>query len=111
MNLLRLSPVILSFLLIAAHFQRAGHAFMALACLLAPGLLYVTRPWSVRILQTLLLLAAAEWLRTLLFLVQLREEHGLPWTRLAVILALVAILTGGSALLFQLRAVRRRYGL
>lgn len=111
MNFLRLLPVFFSFFLIAAHFQRADETLLAISCLLAPGLLYFTRPWSVRILQSMLVFASIEWLMTLLHLVQVRQEIGLPWTRLSLILSLVALFTILSALLFQLKPVRKRYGL
>ena len=111
MNFVRLLPVFFSFLLISAHFQRAGLSLIALLCLLAPGLLYFTRPWTPRILQILLLLSAVEWVRTLVYLVQLRQELGMDWTRLAIILGGVALFTAASALVFQHRGIRKKYGL
>ena len=77
MNFIRLLPVFFSFLLIAAHFQRAGLTGVGLACMVAPGLLFITRPWSVHIVQILLLLSAAEWVLTCIKLVNIRLEHGL----------------------------------
>ena len=111
MNFIRLLPVFFSFLLISAHFQRAGLSLIALLCLLAPGLLYFTRPWSPRILQILLLLSAVEWVRTLVYLVQLRQDLGMDWTRLAIILGGVSLFTAASALVFQHREIRKKYGL
>ena len=111
MNFIRLLPVFFSFLLISAHFQRAGLSLIALLCLLAPGLLYFTRPWSPRILQILLLLSAVEWVRTLVYLVQLRQNLGMDWTRLAIILGGVSLFTAASALVFQHREIRKKYGL
>ncbi|MGI9537091.1 MAG: 4Fe-4S ferredoxin, partial [Desulfocapsaceae bacterium] len=78
---------------------------------LAPGLLYFTRPWSLRILQILLILSAIEWIRTLLNLVQIRQDLGMDWTRLAIILGSVAIFTAASALIFQHVEIRKKYGL
>jgi hypothetical protein len=109
MNFVRLLPVFLSFLLIAAHFQRAGFSVLALLCLLAPCLLYFTRPWSIRILQILMILSAMEWIRTLMYLVQLRQEADLPWIRLAVILGSVALFTAASTLIFRCQSIRRKY--
>lgn len=111
MNVIRLIPVFFSFLLIAAHFQRAGLSLLAISCLLPIGLLYFTRPWSVRLLQTLLLLAACEWGRTLFYLAQARIDAGLPWTRLAMILGGVALFTLSSAFIFQHKQIKRKYGL
>jgi len=109
MNFVRLLPVFLSFLLIAAHFQRAGFSILAVLCLLAPCLLYFTRPWSIRILQILMILSAIEWIRTLMYLVQLRQEADLPWLRLAVILGSVALFTAASTLVFRCQSIRRKY--
>lgn len=111
MNLIRLLPVFFSFLLIAAHFQRAGLTGVGLTCMVAPGLLFITRPWSVRIVQILLLLSAAEWVLTCIKLVNIRLEHGLDWIRLATILSTVAIFTGCSALVFRTRSLKKKYSL
>ena len=111
MNFIRLLPVFFSFLLISAHFQRAGLSLIAVICLLAPGLLYFTRPWSLRILQILLLLSALEWVRTLIKLVQWRQEMGVEWTRLALILGCVALFTAGSTLVFRHREIKKKYGI
>ena len=111
MNLVRLFPVFFSFLLIAAHFQRAGFSFLAVVCLLAPGLLYFTRPWSIRIIQALMFLAAIEWVRTLIYLVQLRQDADMPWMRLAIIIGAVALFTAFSTLVFRHRNLKRKYNL
>lgn len=111
MNFLRHIPVIFSFLLIGAHFQRAGYSSLALLCVFTPGLLFFTRPWSVRVVQTLLLLASLEWLRTLFCLVDLRQEAGEPWIRLAFIIGGVALFTGTSACVFYGKKIRERYSM
>ncbi|MCP3889857.1 MAG: hypothetical protein GY702_13430 [Desulfobulbaceae bacterium] len=109
MNLIRLLPVFFSFLLIAAHFQRAGFSSLAIICLLSPCLLYFTRPWAVRVVQLLLVLSAIEWLRTVVYLVQLRQEAGMPFTRLAIIIGGVALCTLASAFIFRLPSIKKRY--
>ena len=111
MSLVRLFPVFFSFLLIAAHFQRAGLSILAVACLLAPGLLYFTRLWSIRILQTLMFLASLEWIRTLIYLVQLRQGADMPWMRLAIVIGAVALFTAASTLVFRHRSIKRKYNL
>ena len=109
MNFVRLLPVFFSFLLIAAHFHRAGSSILALTCLLAPCLLYFTRPWSVRLVQALLFLSAIEWIRTLVYLVQLRQDAGQPWMRLAIIIGSVALFTAASTLVFRHGSIRKKY--
>ncbi|MGA9574304.1 MAG: hypothetical protein WBS20_10200 [Lysobacterales bacterium] len=109
MNFLRLLPVIFSFLLIAAHFYRAGQvvsAFLLLSLLL---LLMVRNAWVPRVMQLVLVLAAVEWLRTLFTIAQLRIEMGAPWGRMAVILGMVALFTALSGLVFRTAALRSRF--
>jgi hypothetical protein len=107
----RLAPAILAFLVLAAHFSRAGLPGLSLCALLLPGLLFVRRPWAARAIQGLLLAGAAEWVRTILFTVGLRKAAGAPWLRLVFILGPVAVLTAAAALVFRIGAVRSRFGL
>lgn len=109
MNLLRLLPVLLSLALLAAHFARRGFLVVACACLLVGLLLFVRHPWSARVLQIVLVLAAVEWVRTLWGIAAVRHSHGQPWTRMALILGGVAAFTLASALVFRWPALRRRY--
>jgi hypothetical protein len=111
MIFLRLLPVFLSFLLAAAHFYRADGLTIAFLCLSAPALLLFKRKLCIRIVQALLMLCAAEWIRTLFVLVQLRQQMELPWERLALILGAVALFTAVSTLLFRLPSLRNRYGI
>lgn len=112
MTFVRLLPVILSSLLLGAHFLRAGLTILAVLIVLFPVLLLVKRAWVARLAQFVLVLGGIEWIRTLLVFVAARREMGQPWTRLAVILGTVALFTIGSGLLFSLSgALRKRYGL
>jgi hypothetical protein len=83
----------LSFLLLAAHFSRAGMETLVWASLGMPFLLAVRRPWSGWVLRVALALGGIEWLRTLWRLVAERRVAGEPWGRLASILAAVALVT------------------
>lgn len=109
MNGLRLLPVILSFLLLGAHFYRAGQPALVGLCLAAPWLLFLRRSWVPRLFQALLALGALEWLRTLYTFAAMRIAFEQPWTRLAVILGAVALLTALSSLVFRSDALRRFY--
>ena len=109
MNLLRLLPVALSFLLLSAHFYRAGQWPLVALCLAAPLLLLLRKSWVPRLLQALLVLGALEWLRALYLLASMRIALGEPWTRLAAILVTVAVLTALSGLVFKAAALRRYY--
>lgn len=103
MLLLQLLPVILSLLLLAAHFMRYGQTILVVLSVVMIGLLVVRRPWAARILQVVLLLACAEWIRTLVILAGIRAEHGQSAGRMVVILAVVALITAASALVFRRR--------
>lgn len=111
MNLARLLPVILSMLLLGAHFYRAGLLPFAAGSVLSLGLLFIRHPRAVWLMQLLLVAGAAEWLRTAAHFIQARQAMGQPWIRLAVILGLVALFTLGSALVFRNRQLGRRFQL
>lgn len=110
-NLLRLLPVILSLLVLAAHFLRAGLLPLSLILLALTALLALPKAWVARSTQGVLVVGAVEWLRTAVSYILTRHRLDLPWGRLAIILATVIVVTLGSALVFQSRALRRRYGL
>ena len=112
MTFVRLIPVLLSTLLLGAHFLRAGQTVLAVLIILFPVVLLVKQAWVARLAQVVLVLGGIEWIRTLLVFVAARREFGQPWTRLALILGTVALFTIGSGLMFSLSgALRRRYGL
>lgn len=83
----------LAFVVLAAHFSRGGSNLLAAALLLAPLLLLVRESWAGWTLRVLLMLGGLEWIRTLVRLVGERRAAGDDWTRLAVILGVVALLT------------------
>ena len=109
MNFLRLLPVILSFLLLGAHFYRAGLVVATALCVLVLLLLFLKKKWIPRLFQVLLVLGAVEWLRTLYALAAMRIAWDQPWTRLALILGTVALLTALSGLVFRNKTLRARY--
>jgi len=109
MIFLRLLPVVLSLLLLAAHFYRGDLPAMSAVCLALPALLFLRQAWVPWLLQLVLVLGAAEWLRTLYALASMRIAFEQPWMRLAVILGAVALFTLLSGLVFRSRALQRRY--
>ncbi len=110
MTFLRLLPVILSFLLLAAHFSRIDLVPLMILSLLLANLLFIKRLWVARALQAALVLGAMEWIRALIMYVIRRKEAGEDWTRLAIILGVVALFTALSALVFQGRKIKQIYG-
>jgi len=111
MKALAFTPIVLSLVVLGAHFLRYGNypgVFVSLALI---GLLLIRRPWVARLLQLVLILAGIEWLRTGYTLVHLRAAHGEPYMRMILILAVVAAFTMCSALVFQSPLLKRIYKL
>ena len=103
-------PIVLSLLVLAAHFLRGGSLGIAVLILGLLGLLFLRRTWVARLVQVVLAMGALEWTRTLVVLAMRRSEQGEPFTRMVVILGVVAVVTLASALLFETPRLRRIYG-
>jgi len=106
---LQLIPVILSLGVLAAHFSRHGQPILMGLSVALMGLLAVPHRWAARVLQLVLLMAAAEWVRTLVVLSRIRTEAGQDASRMVIILTAVALVTAASALVFQSRRARTRF--
>jgi hypothetical protein len=104
-----LIPILLSFLVLAAHFFRNGHLVLVLACCAAPMFLLVRRTWATRIVQSMLIIGALEWVRTIFEIRAFRIEEGRDWQRMAIILGSVAAFTFLSGVLLLLNPLRRYY--
>jgi len=109
MNFVRLLPVILSLLVLAAHFYRAGNLILVVLMAASPLLLFIRSTWIVRVIQVELIIGGIEWIRTIFRLTNIRQAHNLPWERLAIILGFVAAFTILSALVFNCKALKARY--
>ena len=109
MNFVRLLPVVLSLLLLAAHFSRAGLPALVILTVAFLPLLLVRRPWIARITQLVLVLGAMEWFRATVFYILDRRARGDDWGRLALILGTVIVVTLASGLIFQHPKIRQRY--
>jgi hypothetical protein len=106
---LQLVPVVLSLILLGAHFLRAGNLVMVTLVLLFVPLLGVRRLWVARLVQVALVLGAAEWVRALVQMAARRSEAGEPMLRLIAILGSVALVTALSAIALQTGPLRRWY--
>ena len=102
--------IVLSLMVLGAHFLRDGNTPLVAACLILIGLLPVRHVAIARLVQTALVLGSLEWLWTLYRLLEVRVALGQPYARMTIILAIVAAITFCSALLFQTRALRQVYG-
>lgn len=108
-NFLRLTPVFLSCLVLAAHFYRGAELVLVAVSLLLPLLLLIRNAWVPRVIQLALVLGAVEWLYTGWRIAQVRMQLDMPWERMAWILGGVALFTALSGLVFFSRSLRRRY--
>lgn len=104
-------PIVLSLIMLGAHFLRYGNFFGVAGVAILFALLFVRRPLSARVLQAALVLGAAEWGFTLYRLAQFRADMDLPSTRMIIILGSVTALTFCSALLFETASMRQAYRL
>jgi hypothetical protein len=104
-------PIVLSFLVLAAHFLRYGNTVVVAGLVALVGLLFLRRWWVARLMQVVLAIAALEWLRVTAMLVQERMAYGMPYLRLVVILGAVAAVTILAALLFQTKELKAYYRL
>ncbi len=109
MDALYLAPTALSALILAAHFLRRGQWVATGACLGLVALLFVPREWARRGLQLALLVAAAEWTRTMVELATARRAAGEPWVRMAVILGAVVALALVAIATLDSPRLRRRF--
>ena len=102
-------PVILSALLSAAHFYRSGDLVLTVISILVPMLLVSKNRWVPRVVTVALLLATCEWVRTMIVFIEQYEKAGVSWTRLVIILSVVALFTASSATVFMTSVMRKRY--
>jgi hypothetical protein len=102
-------PIILTVVVLAAHFLRDGsHAVTVLLIAMLP-LLALRRRWVARLFQGVLLFGAVTWMMTTAEILRFRAEAGQPYTRMTVILGAVTFVTAASALLFETRRAKARY--
>jgi len=108
---LQLFPVILSLLILAAHFSRADNTFFMIIALILIAVLFIQKPLTARIVQIALVLGTLEWVRTTYYLAAGRIENDQSWIRLVTILGFVSLFTLASALVFYREPLKKRYGL
>ncbi len=111
MNIIKLLPVIFSFLILSAHFSRGDLFVLSIICLLIPFLLFIKHKWVVRLIQIVLIIGSLELIRSMFHYVNERQILGEPYTLLIIIMVSVALLTGLSALVFNSKKLRERYNL
>lgn len=111
MKALYFSAIVLSLVVLGAHFLRYGNVFGVAASFALIGLLFLHRAWVARLIQAALIVGALEWAHTLYQLIQMRMAQGAPFMRMAAILGVVILITVISAFLFQTKTMKQTYGL
>ena len=96
MRIVRYLLIMISAVALAAHFSRLGLPSLAILSLVMPLLLFVRQKYVARLVQLFFWLGALEWIRILVVYAQQRQAAGVPWLRLAVILVVMALMTGAS---------------
>lgn len=104
-------PIVLSLLLLCAHFFRSGDMLLlAVVAAFIPALA-IRKAWLARMVQFVLVFGTLEWLRTGVILTTERVHAGVPYQRMLWILGAVVALTMIAALLFQTRTLGTLYDL
>ncbi|MEN8154125.1 MAG: 4Fe-4S dicluster domain-containing protein [Acidobacteriota bacterium] len=105
----RLILIGISIVLQAAHWSRKGIDLLAITILLFLVFLFFKKRWMLNVTGIMLFAGSLEWINTGIKLAQLRMRLGLPFTRLVIILAVVAIFTGWTAYLARSKKLRERF--
>ncbi len=100
--------LILCSMILVAHHSRGGEPGLMGLWLTVPFALLMKRRWVDRAVQLMMLAGALEWFLTLRTLVEIRQEIGLPYLRMVVILGGVALLTALSGLPLETRGRKSR---
>jgi len=107
--IIRIILLILSFLILAAHFSRAGNSVLTILCMLVPLLLFIKRRWILLVFQILLYCGVFVWINTIIQIASDRIDLGQPWIRMAIILGVLALITGLSGVLLNSNVIKKRY--
>ena len=104
-------PVILCFMLSAAHFHRAGLISLTVLCLLFTVMLFWQNRLAARIIQLILVVLSLEWLRSIVYYTRVRIENGDDWLRLVIILSVVTLGHLATVFIFRTSYMKKRYRL
>ena len=110
-NIMKILPIILCSLLMAAHLGRANMFVLQYISLISPFLLFWKNKISARAVQVFLIIYGFEWIRTIFYYARIRTANGESWLRLAIILGAVALLNFATVLVFHSKSMKDRYGL
>ncbi len=110
-NFIKILPIILCSLIMAAHLGRANMFVLQIITLLVPFILIWKSKFSARFVQVFLIIYGFEWIRTIFYYARIRAGKGEDWLRLAIILGVVALLNFATILVFRSKSMKERYKL
>lgn len=102
-------PIILSYILLSAHFFRAGILYMTGLMLLLPLLLLIKKKISAIIIQIGLLFGTFVWVETFLKFMHIYNRFNMPFTKAGIIIAAVGVFTFLSIFLFRTKTLKDVY--
>ena len=110
MIVLRLLPVIFADLILAAHYSRAGHDWLAIIILLLPLTFFIRKAFILRAWQLIMVFSILIWIQVIVDIVMIRMDMGAPWTRLVIILGLVVLLSGFCVWWLENKKIKTFFG-
>ena len=102
-------PSVISFILLSAHFYRAGYIWVSFLFLIFPCIYFIRKKWPIYVSFLALLSGAAVWLYSAAVAVMDRMSEGDPWVRMLLILSAVAGFTVFSAFYLKKELKGERY--
>ncbi len=106
---LRILPLILSFIFLGAHYFRAGNTMSTVFVLCIPLLLLIKKSWSLFLVQFLTYVGAILWVNIAVIFIRQRWIIDEPWLRMSMILGVVALFTLWAGLLLNSKKIYSRY--
>jgi len=107
--ILRISLLIITYLLLSAHFLRDGDTLLSIACLIIPFLLFIKKKWSLIVVQLFTYLGVIVWIMTLINLINERVQSNDQWIRMILILLLIIALTTYVSIFLNSKIIKDKY--
>ena len=106
---LRILPMIVSCLLLGAHYLRAMNVWVAVGCVLIPWFLLIKARWSLIVVRVFLYIGVVIWIDTTMRIYQKRVLLGMPWLRSVIIIGAVTLFTLLSGLILHTKKAQEIY--
>lgn len=107
--IIKIIILILTYLLLGAHFFRDGETFLSIVCIFIPLLLLIKKKWCLLFVKLFTYGGVIVWIFTLITLINERVNTGEPWLRMAVILLAVIVMTISTSLFLNSKVFKEKY--